>query len=482
MDYDGSWIPAVITGVKLGETDPLANILVNVGSNPFRGTPYPQRAQDTLASEHIRAHQRLYDCATFKMKREIARVEATMRKASVVDDDDDDENGTGRNTRGVDTNAKLKVFRLPSRSTTCGYLKMFENPRPSVDQDDNPKKKTSVRSLLRREFPHLMDPDDIEDELMGFENMIGNQGADNIDGINAMTATATTDAMIPETTGQVAEETEQNRVTKQNQQILNRWRHKMHNLPHMLTEQDAAAWVLKKKRVVIKGKRHDIALPNRTNRTMLASSEHFSAMASEFMPKVATAMGIEENFQRRLLHGSSLDLDRPSIMKLLNIKESIVASVDGDDEDLQNDQARADAIPSQKFCPIFRGQKPPAVQKTGDIALPLSGPPLSALQMLIIDELRGYRHIGGAANSREPVVRMSEFRRNPYENFNLARAFAYNRVVHVGFLGHENKYDEAIACSSFRLAPYRSRSKRPISLCMNRVLQIADETWAGWLA
>ena len=71
---------------------------------------------------------------------------------------------------------------------------------------------------------------------------------------------------------------------------------------------------------------------------------------------------------------------------------------------------------------------------------------------------------------------MSEFRRNPYENFNLARSFAYNRVIHVGFLGHETRYDEAIACSSFRLAPFRSRSTRPISCSMNRVQQIVDET------
>jgi hypothetical protein len=199
---------------------------------------------------------------------------------------------------------------------------------------------------------------------------------------------------------------------------------------------------------------------------MLFTSQHFAAMGNEFLPRVSAAMNLEDVFQRRLLQTNSAT--KSKVMELLNIKET-VNNGDIDDDDIDRIKSDSDVLPRQQFCPIIQGQKPIPLQQ------PITSPTgIHSLNLITVDELRAYRGISTGA--REPVLRLSEFRNSPYDTFNLARAFSYNRVVHVGFLGHDSRYDEAISCGSSRLAPFRSRSTRPISLCMNRVEQIVDET------
>ena len=455
MDSDGSWLPALVSGVKCGEIDPLHNMLMNVGSNPFRVTPYPHRVQDTLASESIRLHQRLYDSASFRIRREISRTPTFINKnnASTSTDDSDDDSSTSKNER----NPEGQVFRLPSRSTTCGYLTIQEKKSPAADDEANFKKRR--RLMMRRE---LDEPEDLDDDW-ALDNLFENVGNPHHQQV-LIDIEATNTATIPP----AEEETEYSLIIKQNQQVLNNWRSRMHNPHHLLTESDShkqiPKWLFKKSEKT-KSSRHEILHSNRTNRTMLFTSQQFAGMGNEFLPRISAAMNMEDVFQRRLLQTNSAS--KSKVMDLLNIKETVSNGID-DDDDIDN-KSESDELPAQQLCPIIHGHLPIPLQQPITSA---SG--IHSLNLLTVDELRAYR--GVSTGAREPVLRLSEFRRSPYDSLNLARAFSYNRLVHVGFLGHDSRYDEAIACGSSRLAPFRSRSKRPVSLCMNRVEQIADET------
>lgn len=239
----------------------------------------------------------------------------------------------------------------------------------------------------------------------------------------------------------------------------------MYSPTQLLTENDRAPRVLKKPASSdCKSSRHEISISNRTNRTMLFTSQQFAAMSNEFLPRVSAAMNMEEVFQKRLLHSNSMP--KSKILELLHIKET--AASDGDDDDRPLVPQPSAELPVQRYCPIIQGQKPvPPQPITSHIGM-------NSFNTVAVDELRGFRGI--SVGNKEAVLRLSEFRQSPYEKFNLARAFSYSRLVQVGFLGHESRYDEAIACGSPRLAPFRSRSTRPVSMCMNRVEQIASDT------
>lgn len=84
----------------------------------------------------------------------------------------------------------------------------------------------------------------------------------------------------------------------------------------------------------------------------------------------------------------------------------------------------------------------------------------------------------GASN---PITRAAEHayicrKDGPFDNLNSSRSMTCNRAVGVHFLGHSDRYDETLTSSSWRIAPFRTRSSRPVDLCMQRVREIIDNT------
>lgn len=91
-------------------------------------------------------------------------------------------------------------------------------------------------------------------------------------------------------------------------------------------------------------------------------------------------------------------------------------------------------------------------------SFPLSGPPLNSDDMFLVDDdlssesgVSGPRPPGGGGNT-----------------------------VLIHYEGHKSRYDEWIAVGSPRLAPYRSRTSRPLSVNMQSVQKLVKGMSVRW--